>query len=90
VDGNGNQLQAGDVVKLRGKSQYEGQFFSIESTDVGDGRVRVCLQLSATAVTRMAFDPQHLEKVTAEAQQMQSDVQYVVAGGEVPVTYVQQ
>jgi len=70
VDGNGNVLQVGDLVRLRGKSQYDGQVFTLEATDVGDGRVRISLQLSETAVTRMAFDPAHLELATVTSAPM--------------------
>jgi len=69
ADGLGNALQVGDLVCLKGQSQYTGQVFTVEATDVGDGRVRVSLQLSETAVSRMAFDPAHLELVTEEGQQ---------------------
>lgn len=68
ADALGNVLQAGDLVRLKGRSQYDGQVFTVESTDVGDGRVRVSLQLSETAVSRMAFDPAHLELVTVDEQ----------------------
>jgi len=79
MDGNGNVLQVGDLVRLRGKSQYDGQVFTVESADVGDGRVRISLQLSETSVTRMAFDPAHLELATVSsvpAQQVLSGEQY--------------
>jgi len=68
-DGHGHTLQVGDHVCLKGQSQYTGQVFTVEATDVGDGRVRVSLQLSETAVSRMAFDPAHLDLVTYDEQQ---------------------
>merc|ERR1712203_1194305 len=63
VDGNGLQLQVGDAVQLRGKSQYMGSVMTVESIDVGDGRVRVAMQKPDGTTSRMAFDPSHIEKV---------------------------
>lgn len=63
ADGLGNQLQAGDHVQLRGKSQYTGCAMTVEAIDCGDGRVRVTLQKPDGSMSRMAFDPQHLERV---------------------------
>lgn len=71
ADGAENDLQAGDLVRLKGQSQYSGQVFTVESADVGDGRVRVSLQLSETSVSRMAFDPSFLERVEVEEQGQQ-------------------
>lgn len=67
LDGNGNVLQVGSLVQLRGRSNYDGKVLTVESTDVGDGRVRVTLQLADNAVSRMAFDPAHLELVAVQA-----------------------
>lgn len=67
TDGAGQTLQPGDLVQLRGQSQYNGKVFTVESTDVGDGRVRVNFQISENAVSRMAFDPSHLELVSSAA-----------------------
>eukprot|EP00932_Pfiesteria_piscicida_P018132 SRR837773.5000.p1 GENE.SRR837773.5000~~SRR837773.5000.p1 ORF type:complete len:596 (-),score=40.88 SRR837773.5000:119-1645(-) len=65
TDAGGRALQPGDLVRLVGKSLYEGKVYTVESADCGDGRVRVSCQLEGNAVSRMAFDPAILELVSA-------------------------
>jgi len=98
LDALGNQLQPGDKVKLRSKSQYDDKTFTVEATDVGDGtgRVRVCLQVGEKATSRMAFESTWLERVetaqplpTAGAQEVRA-VNYVqAASGTAPSEMIQ-
>jgi len=64
LDANGQQLHELDRVRIRGRSQYDGKDLVVESTNVGDGRVRLAFQLSQSAVSRMALLPKFLIKIT--------------------------
>lgn len=45
--------------------QIPRQVFIVESTDVGDGRVRVCVQLSETATSRTVLTRHHAGILTS-------------------------
>eukprot|EP00405_Crypthecodinium_cohnii_P045362 CAMPEP_0206585136 /NCGR_PEP_ID=MMETSP0325_2-20121206/36221_1 /ASSEMBLY_ACC=CAM_ASM_000347 /TAXON_ID=2866 /ORGANISM="Crypthecodinium cohnii, Strain Seligo" /LENGTH=441 /DNA_ID=CAMNT_0054092593 /DNA_START=106 /DNA_END=1431 /DNA_ORIENTATION=+ len=66
-DGTGRGLKVGDWVRLRSQSNYDGRVFTVESGDVGDGRVRIVLQLGQGTTSRMAIEPEHLELVASTA-----------------------
>lgn len=78
----------GDQVQLRGvaaNSAYHGKLLTVEAADVGDGtgRVRVVIQHD-THVSRLAFDPSHLELVQQGGDPGQLvQEQYAVQPGEV-------